>query len=101
MQPVPSWVPRRCHRAYMALRGDYGFPVSVARRGGFWHHDDVTGVTHHADDARKLRLLYASTIGLVERKEIAREDGRKPDIAVFRIVTYAQGELFSTRAGRP
>lgn len=101
MKAIPNSVPARCHRAFMALRGDYGYPHAVARRGGWWHHDDVTAATGHADDACKLRLLYASATGLVERKEIARADGRKPDLAVFRLITKAQGELFSVREERP
>lgn len=97
MRPIPSWVPNRCHRAYMALRGDYGFPLAVARRGGFWHHDDVTKATGHADDACKLRLLYAESerekVAAVERRDWPREDGRKPDLAVFRLSLEAQGRL--------
>lgn len=100
--PIPPSVPARCHRAYMALRGDYGMPLAVSRRGGWWHHDDVTKATGHADDARKLRLLHESTSGLVERRDWPREDGRKPDLAVFRLVAGAQqGELFHVQEARP
>ena len=56
----------------------------MVERGGWWAHDDVTRATGHADDACKLRLLYAATVGLVERREMARPDGKKPDIALFR-----------------
>lgn len=111
MKPIPSHIPKRCYPAVMALRGDYGYRAQVAKRGGWWHHDDVTAVTGHADSACKLRLAYAEdqrnvnergAAPLIERRDWPREDGRKPDLAVFRLSRGAvQGTLFYMEAVRP
>lgn len=110
MREIPSHIPKRCHPAVMALCGYYGHRRQVADRSGWWHHDDVTAVTGHADSACKLRLAYAedqrnvkerNTCPFIERRDWPREDGRKPDLAVFRIVRQAQGELFNVREERP